>query len=187
MAVEYIETREVPLTSLTRFPGNAKRGDVGKIRESIRRTGQYRSIVVRQDGDKLVILAGNHTFDAVALEGTAAIRAELIRCTDDEARRINLADNRLAELGSFDTDALAELLSYLDDDYEGTGYDEAFVESLLTPPDEEPTEDEPTKTVGALPDCGVIVECEDTEAQNELAHRLANEGWRVRILKITEG
>ncbi|MGH7743295.1 MAG: ParB N-terminal domain-containing protein [Candidatus Dormibacteria bacterium] len=136
MAVEYIETRDVSLSELQRFPGNAKHGDVAKIRESIRKTGQYRSIVVRHDETNLVILAGNHTFDAVKAENYETIRCELIRCTESEARRINLADNRLAEIGSMDTDALVELLSYLDDDYEGTGYDAAFVEELLNPSSE---------------------------------------------------
>lgn len=134
MAVEYIDTREVPLHELTRFPGNAKRGDVGTIRSSIRRTGQYRSLVVRDNDGQLVILAGNHTFDAIGAEGHATARCELIHCTDDEARRINLADNRLAELGEMDNDALVELLSYLEGDYEGTGYSDAFVMALIDPP-----------------------------------------------------
>lgn len=137
MAVAYRETVDVPLNKLARFPGNARRGDVDRIRESIRRHGQYRALVVRDTGDGLVILAGNHTFDAIKAEGHGSARCEIIECTDDEARRINLADNRLSEIGSQDLDALAELLSYLDDDYEGTGYTEADVERLLTPPNVE--------------------------------------------------
>lgn len=133
MAVSWIETREVPIDSLTRFPGNARRGNVDEIRASIRRHGQYRSLVVRDDNGELVILAGNHTRDALAAEGHPAARCEILECTDDEARRINLADNRLAELGDYDGDALAELLSYLDGDYEGTGYTDADIDALLNP------------------------------------------------------
>ncbi|WP_431728598.1 ParB/RepB/Spo0J family partition protein [Verrucosispora sp. TAA-831] len=132
--MEYIETRDVGLDELTPFPGNARRGDVEAIRMSIRKTGQYRSIVVRDTGGTFVILAGNHTFQAVGAEGHDTIRCEIIRCDDTEARRINLADNRYSELGTTDRDALAELLSYLDEDYEGTGYSTADVERLLTPP-----------------------------------------------------
>jgi 16S rRNA G966 N2-methylase RsmD len=138
MAVTYAGTRDVPLGDLTRFPGNARRGDVEAIRSSIRRHGQYRALVVRDTGDQLVILAGNHTRDAIAAEGHDTVRCEILKCTDDEARRINLADNRLAEMGSYDNDELAELLSYLDDDYEGTGWTAADIDALVHMPEELP-------------------------------------------------
>ncbi|PZG10297.1 DNA modification methylase [Micromonospora craterilacus] len=134
--MEYVETRDVGLDELTPFPGNARRGDIDKIRESIRKTGQYRSIVVRDSGGAFVVLAGNHTMQAAAAEGHDTIRCEIIRCDDSEARRINLADNKLAELGDYDHDALAELLSYLDGDYDGTGYTDDDVQALIHPADE---------------------------------------------------
>lgn len=128
---EYVETRPVPISQLTRFPGNARRGDVDTIRGSLRKNGQYRSLVVRDTGTALVILAGNHTRDAAHAEGWAEVRCEILRCDDHTARRINLADNRAAELGTTDNDSLAELLSYLNGEYEGTGYTESFVDHLL--------------------------------------------------------
>lgn len=114
--------REIPIADLTRFPGNARRGNVTEIRASVRRLGQYRTIVVRDTGDDLVILAGNHTADALAAEGHERARCEVITCTDDEARRVNLADNRLADMAEDDTQALALLLAALDGDLDGTGY-----------------------------------------------------------------
>jgi ParB-like chromosome segregation protein Spo0J len=135
----YVTTRDVPLDELTPFPGNAKRGDVDTIRASLRRNGQYRSLVVREIPDgPLIVLAGNHTMQALVAEGHTAARCEIVVCDDATARRINLADNRSAERGSMDPDALAELLSYLDD-YDGTGYTEADIEALIAPP---PTLDE---------------------------------------------
>lgn len=134
MPATYKDTRDVPLDDLTRYPGNARRGDVERIRESLRRNGQYRALVVRDNGGELTILAGNHTYAALQAEGYASARCEIITCEDDDARRINLADNRLAEIGSYDEDALAELLSYLDGDYDGTGWTAADVDNLLTPP-----------------------------------------------------
>ena len=141
--IERIGHREVGLKDLTFLPGNARRGNVAEIRKSVRRLGQYRSVVVRDTGDSLVILAGNHTVQALEAEGHTAASCEVIRCTDDEARRINISDNRLGELpgpdGSrYDDDALVELLSYLDGDYDGTGWTEEDVESLITPPEELP-------------------------------------------------
>lgn len=128
----YQRTANIPLDELTPFPGNAKRGDVDTIRASLRRNGQYRSLVVREIPDgPLIVLAGNHTMQALAAEGHATARCEVVLCDEDTARRINLADNRTAELGEYDDDALAELLSYLDGDYEGTGYTEADIDELL--------------------------------------------------------
>lgn len=135
MAAKFIETRNVALSDLTRYPGNARRGNVEEIRKSIRRHGQYRAIVVRDTGDSLVILAGNHTYQALDAEDAGTARCEIITCTDDEARRINLADNRTAELGDYDGDALVELLSYLDGDYDGTGWTEEAVDLLVNIPE----------------------------------------------------
>lgn len=134
MPAQYLETRDIPLAELTRFPGNARRGKIGAIRESVRTNGQYRSIVVRQcDNGQLIILAGNHTFDALGLEGHESARCDVVSCTDREARKINLADNRISDLATDDPDSLVELLSYLDEDYAGTGWSEDEVNRLIDP------------------------------------------------------
>ena len=131
MAVTVTGIREIPITDLTRYPGNPRRGDVTAIRTSVRRLGQYRTIVVRDTGDQLVILAGNHTTEALAAEGHATVRCEVLTCDDADARRINLADNRLAELGGYDDDDLAAILAGLDGDFEGTGWTQDDYDALL--------------------------------------------------------
>ncbi|TDC28487.1 hypothetical protein E1211_27780 [Micromonospora sp. 15K316] len=167
----YQRTGVYPLADLTLFPGNARRGDPELILTSLRRNGQYRALVVRDEGDgQLTILAGNHTAQALERHGPGpcdyrptvrgvnrpcgvcrnepwelSARAEVIVCDDDTARRINLVDNRAADQGAYDNDALTELLSYLDGDYEGSGYAEADVEDLLRlvePPDLDKLADE---------------------------------------------
>jgi DNA modification methylase len=131
VGVIYLDTRPVPLDELTPFPGNAKRGDVEAIRASLKRNGQYRSLVVREvPNGPLIVLAGNHTLQALAAEGHDSARCEIVRCDDATARRINLADNRTAELGAYDDDALAALLKDLDGDYDGTGWNEEDLEAL---------------------------------------------------------
>ncbi|MFD7573295.1 hypothetical protein ACFV6U_22635 [Streptomyces sp. NPDC059810] len=149
----YVRTALLALADLTPFPGNAKRGDVRAILESLRRNGQYRALVTRElPGAPLVVLAGNHTAQALHAHGagdcgheacgvcgndpawTPAARCEVVVCDEDTARRINLVDNRAADLGSYDPDDLAELLSFLNEDYSGTGYQDADVERLLAPP-----------------------------------------------------
>ena len=158
MSATYTTTRDIPLDELAAFPGNAKRGDVEAIRASLRRNGQYRSLVVREiPNGPLIVLAGNHTMQALAAEGHATARCEIVQCDDATARRINLADNRTAELGTYDDDALAALISALDGDYDGTGYTDEDIAGLLNdneqlPPvlgDPDDIPDTPTHPVSA--------------------------------------
>jgi hypothetical protein len=127
-----VETRQVPLDELTPFPGNAKKGDIPKIRESLRRLGQYRSLTVRQcDDGTLVILAGNNTYAAMGEEGWAEARCEIIACDDDTARRINVGDNKLGELGTTDQSALAQIMAMFEGDFEATGFVAPEVDELF--------------------------------------------------------
>lgn len=145
MPAKWLATKDVPLNDLERFLGNARRGNVGEIRKSLKRHGQYRALVVRAHGGQMTILAGNHTAAALEAEGYDTARVELIECDDDEARRIALADNKLAELGGYDDDALAALLGALGDDFTGTGWGEEDLAALLA-------EDEPEGAGGGDPD-----------------------------------
>ena len=63
--------RDIDINQLTLFPGNARRGQLDQIRKSVRRLGQYRSVVVRviNEPPALVVLAGNHTVQAMRAEG----------------------------------------------------------------------------------------------------------------------
>ncbi|WP_051854716.1 hypothetical protein [Streptomyces sp. NRRL B-1347] len=157
----YLRTADVPLARLRPFPGNAKRGNVPTILESLCRTGQYRSLVVRQgDGDELTTLAGNHTAQAIAAHGPGdcglnvtvdgeqrpcglclnapwepVARCEIVTCDDATAKRINLVDNRAADQGDYDERALAALIAGMDGDLAGTGYSDADLQDLLAPVD----------------------------------------------------
>ncbi|MFI7467483.1 hypothetical protein [Nonomuraea sp. NPDC049646] len=163
--VGYLRTALIPLDELTPYPGNAKRGNVDAILASLRRNSQYRSLVVRElEHGPLIVLAGNHTMQALAAHGPGdcgqttttpdggrqscgicrnqpwepAARVEIITCDDATARRINLADNKTAELGGYDTEALADLLTALDGDLEGTGYTHTDLDAILAAGDSEP-------------------------------------------------
>lgn len=119
----YLRTEMIPLDQLTPFPGNARRGKVDVIKESIEKNGQYRSLVVREiKNGPLIVLAGNHTMEAIGeLDGSKA-RCEVIECDDETARRINLVDNRSNDLAEDDDDALAALMRDLTEGAAGTGY-----------------------------------------------------------------
>ncbi|MGA5340425.1 hypothetical protein ACPCK3_14880 [Streptomyces griseoincarnatus] len=161
-----LETR--PLGDLTGYPGNPRRGDVGMILESLTANGQYRPLVVRELEDgALVVLAGNHTLQALAAHGPGpcgrmtrtgeeehpcalchgkewepAAQVTVYQCDDATARRIVLADNRTSDAGDYEDAALAELLESMDGDLAGTGYTDNDLEDLLQYLEEE-AEDEP--------------------------------------------
>lgn len=185
MSATWIETKSLPVGILQEFPGNAKRGDVETIRHSIRRHGQYRAIVVRKvPNQKLTILAGNHTYRAVVAEGHDEIRCEIITCTDDEAKRINLADNRTSEIGTYDDDDLLALLTGLDNDFDGTGWTNDEVDRMLNASAEvSDLVPEGDAEIDELPVVwGVVVECDDEKQQVGLLSRFDDEGLRVRAL-----
>lgn len=144
-----IGTQPVSLEDLEPFPGNARRGNVGLILDSLRANGQYKPLTVRRSGVLLTILAGNHTFLAllrheeddrasctdweldndrpcqlcinVDRDDPTAL-AHIIECDEATAIRINLVDNKAADTGSYDEEALAALLAALEDDLVGSGY-----------------------------------------------------------------
>lgn len=187
MTVVHLETADVDLADLKLYPGNPRRGNVNEIRKSLRRLGQYRSLVVRVDGLERVILAGNHTSKAMALEGWTTARAELVECSDDEAERINLGDNRIGELPDpdsgerYDRDALAESLERLGGDYEGTGWTEEDLAALYG--DDEDGDGGGDADEDDIPAAfGVIVECDTEQQQARLLTQLDGEGFRVRAL-----
>ncbi|MFK0063369.1 ParB N-terminal domain-containing protein [Streptomyces werraensis] len=158
----YLRTDTLPVDQLTPYPGNAKRGDVGAILASLRKNGQYRGLVVREQPDgTLVVLAGNHTRQALVEHGPGdcgtkacgvcrndpawipTARCDVVQCDDKTALRVNLADNRTSDLGTYDYAGLAELLGTLGD-VDGTGYSDQDVQditNLVALPDEEPKDE----------------------------------------------
>lgn len=119
-----------PVPELDTFPGNPRRGDVERIAESLRRFGQVRPILVDQRGR---IVAGNHTFKAAVSLGwshVAAIEAEL---DEEEALAYLVADNRTADLATWDDEALEPILKRLHETgkLEGTGYTPEEAEAAL--------------------------------------------------------
>ncbi|MGV9181823.1 hypothetical protein [Arcanobacterium canis] len=136
------------ISELSTYYKNPRSGNVDAIAESLEKNGQYRAIAVNAGtftGRKNEILAGNHTFLAAKSLGWETIDATVIDVDEQTASSIVLADNRLADLGSYDEDTLADLLASLDD-LAGTGYTDDdladFIDAdepvSLTDPDEVP-------------------------------------------------
>jgi len=129
---ESLRSLAVPIGSVRPYPGNPRRGQIDAIKDSLREHGQYRPIVVQRSSG--VVLAGNHTWQAAKALGWQQLAVTYIDCDDDEARRIVLVDNRLNELGGYDSQALTELLQEVAVSprrLSGTGYDDATLTELL--------------------------------------------------------
>lgn len=172
-----IET--IRVDELELYPGNAKKGDVEAIQESLEENDQFSPIVVQKS--TRFVLAGNHTLLAARKAGWETIDVVVIDVDDKRALKINLAANRTADRGSYDPDARAALLELLEGDYAGTGYTEAEVEKfthmaeMLPEPGDAPTEDFDHVW-------GVIVTCDSEADQIRLLRRFAEEGLAVRSL-----
>lgn len=123
-----------PITSLRPYPGNARRGNVALIRESLERLGQYRPIVVNR-GDiepdlEATILAGHHLVQAATELGWTEVDVHYVDVDADTAKRIVLVDNRANDKAGYDLEGLADLVTELPD-LAGTGYDQDDVDRML--------------------------------------------------------
>lgn len=148
MTVNFVEQREVSVDDLKPHPDNPNRGSVDDLAESLSEFGQFRSIVGRPDG---TILAGHHLVQAAKRVGMKTVRVDIIDVDDLTARKIMLADNRLADLGlGPNLDLLLKNLEELGDDIAGTGFDNDYIrmleEAVSGPPDLEELIEEADET-----------------------------------------
>lgn len=194
----------VPITDLTPYPGNPRRGHIAALAEGLRAYGQYKPLVVQASTGR--VLVGNQTLRAAQTLGWSDIAAVRVDVDDVTARKILAVDNRTNELGSYDGHALLELLTTLRESggVEGTGYSEDDLDHLeadLARLDEKARADagEPGGPAANLgdpegvhgPDGGdapldaagmyyrVAIECDTREQEDELLERYLTQGYAV--------
>jgi len=119
--VSMVETTLVPLSELRRYPSNPREGDIGAISESLRILGQYRPIVVNKRNNQ--ILKGNHTAAAASALGWSEVAVVWVDVDDEQATRIVLADNRIADKATYDNELLVTAVSSLKS-LDGSGFDD---------------------------------------------------------------
>lgn len=122
----------VDIATLRPHPENPKNGDLEAIEESIATNGLYRPLYVTDEG---TILAGNHTYAAALSLGAEQLPVLRLDVDTTQARRIMLADNRVADLGRYDDGLLLDLLAKIEDaepdlGVTGTGYTDDDLELL---------------------------------------------------------
>lgn len=130
---------QVPFDDLEFWPGNARRGVVSDIAESMRINGVFNAVVVQQSTNRVMV--GNHRLMALMElhkedpeTWPATAPAVILDVDDQQAARINLADNKTADDATWDQRLLAEQLTALmeEDGLAGTGFDEDELEELVS-------------------------------------------------------
>lgn len=121
----------VPVAMLKPHPKNPRKGDVSQIVESIKVNGFYGAVIAQKSTGH--VLAGNHRIQAAKELGIADVPVIWVDCSDQEAEKILLVDNRTNDLAEYNDAALAEILAGLSNkgELKGTGYDESDLEALL--------------------------------------------------------
>jgi site-specific DNA-methyltransferase (adenine-specific) len=122
-----------PITELQLLPGNPRRGDIEAVKRSLEAFGQRKPIVVRRTDN--VVIAGNHTLQAAQALGWDEIAVVWVDDDEVTSKAFALADNRTAELGDYDEDALADLINDVGSLnpglLESSGWDDKAVQELL--------------------------------------------------------
>jgi hypothetical protein len=131
-----LKAEQVSIDQLSADPANARlhsRHNLEAIKGSLQRFGQQKPIVVDKDG---VVRAGNGTLEAAISLGWQDISVVRTDLEGSEATAYAIADNRAAELATWDTDVLTQSLQQLEMDedgpaLEGTGFSIADVQAFM--------------------------------------------------------
>lgn len=116
---------------LAQHPENPREGDVGAIVTSIKKNGWFGVVVAQKSSG--YILAGNHRVQAAKICGIKEVPVFWVDCDNERARAILLADNKTADLASWNDHTLLELLQEADaQDYLlDTAFDQDDIQKLL--------------------------------------------------------
>jgi len=149
--IDDLKNLAMPIELFKALPGNPRRGNVEAVVKSYEKFGQRKPIVARREPDgSLIVISGNHQLLAAIKLGWTHIAASVVDEDVTVSEAFALADNRTADLGTYDDKALAEMLERVAVDesmLDATGYDLKDLEDLLGLDTELPDEKEIIKRV----------------------------------------
>ncbi len=168
----------VDIESLQHDPVNARvhtKKNIAAIKSSLTRFGQVKPIVLHKNGK--TVIAGNGTLVAARELGWKEIAVVKTSLEQAEATAFGIADNRTAELATWDDSVLDDLLASLDQDLlMASGFDQSDISKAL----EDATAGEAERP-GVI-EYKVVVTMTDETAQAELMERLEKEGYQCQML-----
>ena len=167
-----MRTRKVDIKSLTLDKNNARKHsgeNIQAIKRSLEAFGQQKPIVIDRDGE---VVAGNGTLVAAKELGWKQIEVVETELDHKEAAAFAIADNRSAELATWDDETLAKTLeSFIDDeaiDQLSTGFSDVEIDELIGKTGDDIEEDEvpelPEEAITQVGDLwllGAYYECDD--------------------------
>ena len=129
--------RKMPLSSLKRPEQNVRMHTEKQLKEferSVSMFGQLRPIVADEAG---VILAGNGLFETlIRLDWKEADVLQVEGLTENQKKKLMLADNKIFGLGVDDLETLDAFLVDLKDDLDIPGFDEDLLKSMVAQAEE---------------------------------------------------
>ena len=175
-----LEIKVIPIDDLTLDANNARehnQKNLDAIANSLQMFGQRKPVVITKE---LVVVAGNGTLEAAKQIGWKGLSCVTVPddWDTDTIKAYALADNRTAELASWNSEILLGQLRELNtNDWSVT--DLGFKGFDLKTRDEIDTD---LKEIGERFE--VVIECSDENEQTALLLRLSQEGLRVRAIVI---
>jgi ParB-like chromosome segregation protein Spo0J len=180
--MEKLVVETISIDDLELDPNNARRHsekNINAICESLTQFGQRKPIVINAND---VVIAGNGTVEAARKLGIKAL--EVVRVpadwSEEKIKAYALADNRTAELASWDAEILLSQLNELniaDWDINALGFKEFELNPL-----KDSDADTDMKDIGERYE--VVIECKDENEQTALLLRLSQDGLKVRAIII---
>ena len=131
------EFKEVAISGLTTPDKNTRihpEKQIMEIRRSLKKWGQYKNIVIDENN---LVLAGNGLVEAMRAEGLKKAKAYIFyELTENEKKKLMMADNKTAGLGIDNLSHIEELISELDGDFDIPGFDDEVLKSINAASDE---------------------------------------------------
>jgi len=168
-----VDLKDIPLDQLFLDPNNVRLHDdknIEAIKGSLKKFGQQKNIVVDKDG---IIIAGNGTYTAAKALGWKTLKCNVTTLESYEKMAFALADNRTAELASWDMPKLEEQIKLIEEP-ELIGFDDDFGKTdddfeFKDPKDEKEKE------------LKIVITFDDDEEMENVFSELNDRGLKVKI------
>jgi hypothetical protein len=123
-----IADKAVPIESVQYYPGNARLGNHAKIRASLTKHGQYKTLLVQASTG--YVMVGNNTLQVMRELGYTEVAVDRLDVDDARAREMLLIDNAASDDAQYEKRALAELLAGVED-WDASGWLPDNLDDLL--------------------------------------------------------
>jgi ParB-like chromosome segregation protein Spo0J len=180
-----MQIESLPIADLHPDPANARlhpARNLEAITSSLARFGQQKPIVIDANN---VVRAGNGTLAAAVSLGWTHINVVRSNLLGVEATAFAIADNRSAELATWDPDLLSAALN--DPDIGPLGFNDDELKEWLhqeipTLGDDDDNNPQPPTTIPES--FQLVVNCPNEQNQKDLYDRLTTEGLACRLLTL---